>query len=72
MCTQVFGGNQRRGVAPSHHVRSHRNCIRKALQELEKIKWVEKVPDSNGRRLTGVGRKDLDRIAVSIRNTEKD
>jgi small subunit ribosomal protein S19e len=40
---------------------------RKALQALESVKLVEKVPEGNGRRLTSQGRRDLDRIAAQLK-----
>uniref|UniRef100_A0A1D5RMV3 40S ribosomal protein S19 n=1 Tax=Caenorhabditis japonica TaxID=281687 RepID=A0A1D5RMV3_CAEJA len=66
---KVYGGNKRRGVAPNHFQTSAGNCLRKAVQQLESIKWVEKHPDGKGRILSKQGRKDLDRIATSLRSS---
>lgn len=48
---KVYGGNKRRGVVPNTFTKASGSCIRKALQTLESLKWVEKHPDG-GRRLT--------------------
>ena len=64
--TKVYGGRKRNGTAPPHFCRASSNAIRKCLQTLEAIKWVEKHADG-GRVLTKTGRKDLDRIAVQLR-----
>uniref|UniRef100_A0A0N4ZTZ0 40S ribosomal protein S19 n=1 Tax=Parastrongyloides trichosuri TaxID=131310 RepID=A0A0N4ZTZ0_PARTI len=62
-----FGGNKRRGVKPRHFQTAAGGNIRKALQTLEAINWVEKSANG-GRILTLQGRKDLDRIASQMRN----
>uniref|UniRef100_A0A7E4VYX5 40S ribosomal protein S19 n=1 Tax=Panagrellus redivivus TaxID=6233 RepID=A0A7E4VYX5_PANRE len=66
---EIYGHNKRRGVRPNHFSKAAGSPIRKALQTLETLKWVEKHPDG-GRRLTLQGRKDLDRIASQIRNNK--
>lgn len=48
---KVYGGNQKRGVAPNRFSKASGSVIRKALQTLESLKWVEKAIDG-GRRLT--------------------
>ncbi|KAL3098811.1 hypothetical protein niasHS_001436 [Heterodera schachtii] len=63
----VYGGKNRRGVAPSHFTKASGAVIRKALQSLEEIKWVEKDGGTGGRKLTKQGQKDLDRIASQLR-----
>ncbi|VDD97347.1 unnamed protein product [Enterobius vermicularis] len=63
--------NKTRGVAPNHFVKASGTVIRKALQTLEAIKWVEKHPNGNGRILTRQGRKDLDRIASQLRQNAR-
>ncbi|CAG9538335.1 unnamed protein product [Cercopithifilaria johnstoni] len=68
---RVYGGNKRHGVLPNHFVKSSGSVLRKALQTLEAIKWVEKDPDGKGRILTKQGRKDLDRIASQLRQNTK-
>jgi len=66
-CTKIFGTRKSNGSSPSHFCRSSGSVARKALQALEGIKLVEKVPEGTGRRLTSQGRRDLDRIAVQIK-----
>lgn len=39
---KVYGQNQRRGCAPNRFAKGSGAVIRKALQTLESIKWVEK------------------------------
>jgi len=68
---KVYGGNIRRGTTPNRFVKASGAVIRKALQTLESLKWVEKVPEGNGRRLTKQGRKDLDRIASQLRKSTR-
>nr|CAA53231.1 ribosomal protein S19 [Ascaris suum] len=67
----VYGGSKRRGVVPNHFAKASGSVIRKALQTLEAIKWVQKHPDGNGRVLTKQGRKDLDRIASQMRQNDR-
>ena len=67
----VYGGKLRRGVQPNSYGLAAGGVIRKALQTLEAIKWVEKHPDGKGRILSKQGRKDLDRIAQDLRNSSK-
>uniref|UniRef100_A0AC35TT14 40S ribosomal protein S19 n=1 Tax=Rhabditophanes sp. KR3021 TaxID=114890 RepID=A0AC35TT14_9BILA len=62
-----YGGNKRRGVIARHFQSAAGGNIRKALQTLEAIKWVEK-SSVGGRILSAQGRKDLDRIASQMRN----
>lgn len=65
---KIYGGCKNMGCAPSHWVQSSGSIARKALQALEKMKLIEK--DANGgRRLTGQGRRDLDRIAAQLRRS---
>ncbi|CAB3410841.1 unnamed protein product [Caenorhabditis bovis] len=66
---KIYGGNKRRGVAPNHFQTASGNCLRKAIQQLEKLKWVEAHPDGKGRVLSKQGRKDLDRIATTLRSS---
>ena len=64
---KVYGTNKRRGTTPNHFSKASGAVIRKALQTLESLKWVEKRPEG-GRRISKQGRKDLDRIASQVRN----
>ncbi|CAI4226118.1 unnamed protein product [Auanema sp. JU1783] len=68
----AYGGALKRGVRPSHFTKASGSVIRKALQTLEFLKWVEKGPDGKGRILSSQGRKDLDRIASSIRKAQSE
>uniref|UniRef100_A0A914HN34 40S ribosomal protein S19 n=1 Tax=Globodera rostochiensis TaxID=31243 RepID=A0A914HN34_GLORO len=63
----VYGGNKRRGVAPNHFSKASGAVIRKTLQSLEELKWVEKDAATGGRKLTKQGQKDSDRIASELR-----
>ena len=67
----VYGGKLRRGVRPNHFQTGSGAVIRKALQTLEALKWVEKHSDGKGRVLSKQGRKDLDRIATELRKTQR-
>uniref|UniRef100_A0A914WXK6 Ribosomal protein S19 n=1 Tax=Plectus sambesii TaxID=2011161 RepID=A0A914WXK6_9BILA len=67
----VYGGKHRHGVTPNHFKKCAGSSIRKALQTLEALKWVEKHADGRGRVLTKQGRKDLDRIASQLRQSTK-
>jgi small subunit ribosomal protein S19e len=67
---KVYGTNRRRGSRPNHFSKSSGAVIRKALQTLEGINWVEKHPDG-GRRLSKQGRQDLDRLASQIVNNKE-
>nr|AIU94809.1 40S ribosomal protein [Phragmatopoma lapidosa]AIU94811.1 40S ribosomal protein [Phragmatopoma lapidosa] len=69
--TKIYGGRKRNGTCPSHFSRGGTSISRKVLQSLEGLKLVEKDPQSGGRRLTGQGRRDLDRIASQIANKGK-
>ncbi|KAI6178610.1 40S ribosomal protein S19-like protein [Aphelenchoides besseyi] len=62
---KVYGGNRRRGSRPNHFSKASGSIIRKALQALEEIKWVEKNANG-GRQLSQQGRRDLDRLAFQI------
>ncbi len=68
---KVFGGRKNNGTAPSHFQVASSSALRKALQALEEIKWVEKDPDGRGRVLSRQGQKDLDRIAAQLRQQSK-
>ena len=67
----VYGGKLRRGVQPNGYALASGSIIRKALQTLEALKWVEKHPENKGRILSRQGRKDLDRIAGELRQEVK-
>merc|ERR1711893_395450 len=63
--TTIYGGSRSRGTAPSHFCKASLSVCRRILQALEQMKMVEKDPNG-GRRLTGQGRRDMDRIASQI------
>ena len=62
---KVYGGSQPRGARPSRFQKASGSIIRKALQALEGIKVLEQCEDG-GRRITRIGRRDLDRIAQDV------
>lgn len=62
---RVYGGRKKRGVAREHHFPAGGNILRKALQKLEKLGFVEKT--GKGRSLTGKGKAFLDRIAKQVK-----
>ncbi len=61
----IYGGLQRRGVAPPHFRKAGGSHIRKILQQLEKANLVTK-EGNKGRVLTPKGRSLLDRIAYEV------
>ncbi|KAI9224125.1 ribosomal protein S19 [Blastocladiella britannica] len=63
------GGKVRRGVAPNKAGIASGSIQRKALQALEKLKFVEKSP-LGGRQITAAGRRELDRIAHQVAVTK--
>merc|ERR1711874_238803 len=63
--TKIYGVRRNNGSKPSHWRAGSGGIARKALQNLEQLKLVEKDPNG-GRRLTSQGRRDLDRIAAQI------
>ncbi|KAI6241401.1 hypothetical protein M3Y99_00368100 [Aphelenchoides fujianensis] len=67
---KVYGGNRRRGSRPNHFSKASGSVIRKALQALEQINWVEK-NESGGRQLSKQGRQDLDRLAFQIKSNKE-
>ncbi|XP_055596730.1 40S ribosomal protein S19a-like [Uranotaenia lowii] len=62
---RIYGSRQRNEVRPSHFCRSDGSATRKAVQALEQLKLIEKLPEG-GRKLTSQGQRDLDRIASQI------
>jgi small subunit ribosomal protein S19e len=63
---KIYGGRKNNGSKPSHYKKASGGVARYILQELEKLKVLEKDP-KGGRRLTALGRRDLDRIAGSVK-----
>lgn len=64
--TKMYGTAKNRGVRPSHHVNASAYVIRRALQALEKLGVVEHDEETDGRRITPAGQRDLDRIAQTV------
>merc|ERR1712121_486532 len=62
---KIYGVRRNNGSAPSHWRAGSGTVARKALQNLEQLKLVEKDPNG-GRRLSSQGRRDLDRIPAQI------
>merc|ERR1712213_196290 len=62
---KIYGVRRNNGSSPSHWRRGSGTIARKALQNLEQLKLVEKDPNG-GRRMSSQGRRDLDRIAAQI------
>lgn len=69
--TRIYGGRRRNGVHPSHYCRAATGIARKALQSLESIGLIEKLPEG-GRKLTSQGQRDLDRIANQVLAKERE
>ncbi|KAH8556866.1 40S ribosomal protein S19-A [Umbelopsis sp. PMI_123] len=62
---KLHGGRVNRGSRPSHHVDASGSVQRKVLQALEKVNVLEK-DDKGGRSISQDGRRDLDRIAMTL------
>ena len=73
---KLYGGQNRRGNRPSHHADASTNIQRKVCQSLEKIDVLERSDERGGRCISQNGVRDLDRIASSIveaqRNAEEE
>ncbi|XP_046852061.1 40S ribosomal protein S19-like [Xenia sp. Carnegie-2017] len=63
--TKIYGGRKRRGSKPCHFEKASSSVARKVLQSLEQLNLVEQHPNG-GRKITSLGRKDLDLIAGQI------
>lgn len=59
-----YGGRKERGHAPEKFVKASGNILRKILQQLEKVGFVEKT--KKGRIITPKGQKFLDKIAYEV------
>lgn len=69
--TKLHGGAKRRGNRPSHHAAASASVQRKICQSLEKIGVLEQT-DNGGRRISQDGRRDLDRIATSVVEAQRE
>ena len=56
-----YGGKKKRGYFPSHFTKASGNILRKILQQLEKVGFVEKT--KQGRKITAKGQQLLNRVA---------
>ncbi len=61
-----YGGRRNRGVKPEHFRPAGRKVIRVALQELEKLGYLQKGKDGKGRVLTPKGQSLLDAVAYEV------
>lgn len=59
-----YGGKADRGSARYHAVKGSRNIIRKCMQQLETLGYVQKTKE--GRVITPAGRSFLDRMAYEV------
>ena len=60
-----YGGRKNRGYAPEKFAKSGGNNIRKAMQELEKLEFVEK--GEKGRKLTLKGKNYIEKAIKEIK-----
>jgi small subunit ribosomal protein S19e len=60
------GGKARRGVKPNRFALASGSVQRKCVQALEKLHFIEKIPNGKGRQITSTGRRELDRIAAQV------
>eukprot|EP00834_Sanchytrium_tribonematis_P000404 NODE_7_length_67686_cov_1.621421.p50 type:complete len:146 gc:universal NODE_7_length_67686_cov_1.621421:51319-50882(-) len=67
--SDYYGAKFRRGSRPSKHLKASTGIIRKALQGLQKLGYVN-ITD-NGRRITKLGQKEADTIATSLTKVAK-
>lgn len=63
---RIYGGRKNNGVCPSHFAKSSGAVARHCLQQLEKLKILEK-NDKGMRVISRDGRKALDLIAAAIK-----
>lgn len=68
---KLHGGAKNNGFAPSHHASASGSVQRKVIQGLEGIGVLEKDP-KGGRRISQDGMRDLDRIAVSVLESQRE
>jgi small subunit ribosomal protein S19e len=61
-----YGARKKRGVKPEKHKKAGGKIIRKAIQELEKLKLLQKTKKGVGREITPAGRKLLDNTAYEV------
>eukprot|EP01091_Cochliopodium_minus_P011285 TRINITY_DN315_c0_g1_i1.p1 TRINITY_DN315_c0_g1~~TRINITY_DN315_c0_g1_i1.p1 ORF type:complete len:185 (-),score=41.05 TRINITY_DN315_c0_g1_i1:86-640(-) len=61
----IYGALNRRSKGRKHHTPASGAIIRHVFHQLEKLQLIEKTPNG-GRRVTKIGRRDLDRISAQI------
>lgn len=66
-----YGARKKRGVRPEKHKKAGGKIIRKAIQELEKMGYLEKTKTGIGREITKTGKKFLDNVAYELYKEEK-
>lgn len=72
MLRRVYGNKTNRGSRPAGRALASGNILRKILQQLEGLKFIEKRGAAKGgRRLTPTGRRELDRIAKQVAHETK-
>jgi len=64
---RMYGGRVRRGSKPNRFVLGSGAVIRAVIQELEKMKIIEKSANG-GRKISSHGRSELDKIAGNVIN----
>ncbi|MEM4221984.1 MAG: 40S ribosomal protein S19 [archaeon] len=60
----VYGSRKKRGSRPEHHAKCGRNHIRKMLQQLEKLGFVEK--SKKGRKITAKGMEWVKKVLEKL------
>merc|ERR1739847_45103 len=65
----IYGSTVNRGCRPCHTNKGNGHIARVAMQELEKMKLVEKA--EKGRKLSKDGQRDMDRVAAQIANPKE-
>ena len=68
---KIYGGRKNNGTTPSHYVKAYGSVHRHIVQQLEKLKLVEKL-ENGGRKMTSQGQRDLDRIAGQVLTAKKE
>ncbi|KAH0473764.1 MAG: hypothetical protein KVP17_003711 [Porospora cf. gigantea B] len=61
----LYGGKKNRGNKPEHHVLASGKVIRYIMQELERVGFVQQMPNG-GRALTPVGQKSVTQVAKTL------
>jgi len=68
---KLHGGAANRGTRPSHHATASGSVERKVVQALARIGVLEASPNG-GRRISQEGQRDLDRIASSVVESQRE